>query len=279
MRKLLSSAFFRLWRNREFWVCIGLMLALAAGSMLNACRMAIRDVSLYQQSSRCLDDYYFQFALYIGGFCAVFSSLFLGTEYSDGTLRNKIVVGHTRTSIYLANLLVSFVSTLLFLSAWLAGALIAVPTLGLWQMPPMALLAYLVIALLFTAAFSAIFTAVAMLCSNKAYAVVFSVLLFLGLLIISANVDNKLEEPEMTSHVEITENGMQMGDLEPNPDYLSGTRRAVYEFINDFLPTGQCAQMTYLKIAHPVRIMLCSVFLTIAVTAGGLEAFRKKNLN
>ena len=279
MRKLLSASFARLWRNKEFWVCMCFMLAFAIGTMLNACRMAIRDASLYQQSSRCLDDYYFQFALVIGFFCAIFSGLFLGTEYSDGTLRNKIVVGHTRTDIYLSNLLVSFVSTLSFLPAWMVGALVAVPTLGLWQSPPAMLLVYLLIALLFIAVFSAIFTAVAMLCSSKAYTVVISMLLFLGLLIVSAYVDNKLNEPEMTNNVVITENGMEMGAPQPNPDYLSGTKRAVYEFVNDLLPTGQGAQMAYLKIAHPVRMALCSVFLTVTITGGGLWAFRRKNLN
>lgn len=279
MRKLLSASFSRLWRNKEFWVCMGVMLAMAVGTLLNACRMAIRDAALYQQSVRCLDDYYFQFGLFIGGFCAIFSSLFLGTEYSDGTLRNKIIVGHTRTDIYLANLLVSFASTLLFLLAWAAGALVAVPTLGFWKMPADALLMYFAVALLFIAVFSAVFTAVAMLCSSKAYTVVISLVMFLVLMIISANVDNKLAEPEMNSSVEISAEGIQMGDPQPNPDYLSGAKREVYEFINDFLPTGQSIQMGYLKIAHPVRMILCSVFLTAAVTGGGLWAFRKKNLN
>lgn len=278
MRKLLSSSFSRLWGNKEFWVCMGVMFAYAVGNMLNACRRELRYASEYQ-SSYCLDDYYFQFALIIGGFCAIFSSLFLGTEYSDGTLRNKIVVGHTRTDIYLSSLLVSYASTLLFMAAWLVGSLVGVPTLGLWKMPVAGLLLYLLIALLFTAVFSAVFTAVGMLSSSKAHTVVVSVILFLILLIIAANVDNKLAEPEMASNVEVTADGIRMGDPQPNPDYVSGTKRAVYEFIYDFLPTGQGTQMVYQKIARPVRMLLCSIFLTIAVTGAGLWAFRRKNLN
>ena len=40
----------------------------------------------------------------IGLFMAMFTSLFIGTEYDYGTIRNKIIVGHSRTSIYFSNL-------------------------------------------------------------------------------------------------------------------------------------------------------------------------------
>lgn len=49
-----------------------------------------------------LDDRFFAYSFFIGILSAIFCSLFTGTEYSDGTIRNKIVVGHSRISIYLS---------------------------------------------------------------------------------------------------------------------------------------------------------------------------------
>ncbi|MDE5570029.1 MAG: hypothetical protein K2I82_05185, partial [Ruminococcus sp.] len=43
----------------------------------------------------------------------VFVGIFLGTEYSDGTIRNKMVVGHKRSDIYFANLIVCASGTLI----------------------------------------------------------------------------------------------------------------------------------------------------------------------
>lgn len=276
MRKLISANFSRLWKSHLFWICMGTMLVYSVAFMLNGCRQAIRNTSEYHY---VLEDFYFQFAISIGGFCAIFSSLFHGTEYSDGTLRNKIVAGHSRTAIYLANLLLTFTATLLFLLAWIVGAMVAIPTLGLWELSPLGLFLCLSIAVLFIAAFSAIFTAVSMLCPNKAFCVTVSMLLFLGLLAAAAHVDNRLKEPEMSNGIVVTSDGIEMGDPEPNPDYLKGTMRSVYEFFNDFLPTGQSLQLTYLEMVRPIHMLLYSLFLTVTVTLGGIWAFRGKNLN
>ena len=44
------------------------------------------------------------FVLMSGVVLSAFCSLFVGAEYSDGTIRNKIAVGHSRAAVYLANL-------------------------------------------------------------------------------------------------------------------------------------------------------------------------------
>ena len=275
MRKLLSANFSRLWKDKFFWLCMGAMLIYSVVYMMNGCRQAAADLSEYNYS---LDKYYFHFAVVIGAFCALFSSMFLGTEYSDGTIRNKIIVGHTRTSIYIANLITSFTATLLLMLVWLIGALAAIPTLGVWEMGVPNLFAYLLIAVMFEAALAAIFTFVCMQTANKATTVVISILLFLGLIVFASMINNGLSQPEMTSGVQISANGIDMSEPTPNPNYISGIQRTIYEFIVDFLPTGQGLQMSQLKIDHAVRMLVSSVVITVLTTLGGLFVFKRKDL-
>lgn len=278
MRKLLSANFSRLWKDKTFWLCMGAMLIYSVVYMLNGSRQATIDLAEYNYS---IDKYYFNFAVVIGAFCTLFSSMFLGTEYSDGTIRNKIVVGHTRTSIYLANLITSFTATLLIMLVWLIGALVAIPTLGVWKMGVPNLLAYLFIAVMFEAAFSAMSTFVCMQSTNKAITVAISILLFLGLLVFASMTYNALSEPEMTSGVQITASGMEMSDPTPNPNYVRGVTRTIYEFIVDFLPTGQGLLMWQLEIgnaAQMVRMLVSSVAITVLTTLGGIFIFKRKDL-
>lgn len=278
MRKLLSANFSRLWKDKIFWLCMGAMLIYSVVYMLNGSRQATIHLSEYNYS---IDKYYFHFAVIIGGFCALFSSMFLGTEYSDGTIRNKMIVGHTRTGIYLANLMTSFVATFLIMFIWLIGALAAIPALGVWKMGVPNLLAYLFIAVMFEAAFSAIFTFSCMQSTNKAITVAVSMLLFLGLLVFASMIYNGLCEPEMAGGVQITANGMEMAEPTPNPNYVSGVTRTVYEFIIDFLPTGQGFQMWQLEIgnaAQMVRMLISSAAITVLTTLGGIFIFKRKDL-
>ena len=275
MRRLLRADFSRLWRSKTFWLCMGAMLLYALAYMLAGSRQAAADPTEYSYS---LDEYYFHFALSIGFFCMLCGSMFFGTEYSDGTIRNKIIAGHTRTNIYLASLITTFAAALLILSVWLVGALVAVPALGFWKMGALRLSLYLLTAVMFLLAFSAISAAVNLLSSNKVLTVLISVLLFLGLLLLASTVYNRLSEPEMISGVQITQNGLDMTEPTPNPNYVAGAKRELCDLIVDFLPTGQGLRMWMLEIAHPIRMILSSLFLTAAVTAGGIAAFQKKNI-
>lgn len=275
MNKLLRSNFSRLWKNKIFWICMGAMFVYAIVYMLNGCRQATMDLSEYQYT---IDKYYFHFALLIGFFCTLFSSMFFGTEFSDGTIRNKIIVGHTRENIYLASLITTFTATLLIMSVWLVSALVAVPTLGFWKIGVFRLFLFLLISVMFVLAYSAIFTVINMLSSNKALTVLISILLFLGLLIFASVIYNSLSEPEMISGVQITQNGLEMTEPSPNPNYITGVKRDVYSLIVDFLPTGQGIRLWQLEITNPIRMLVSSLFITVIATAGGLLAFKKKNL-
>jgi hypothetical protein len=64
---------------------------------------------------------------------AISIARFIGTDYDDGTIRNKFIIGYTRSEIYAANLLTCCIcSTLLFVS-WAVGGLAGIPYFGLWS--------------------------------------------------------------------------------------------------------------------------------------------------
>lgn len=275
MCKLLSANYSRLWRDKIFWICMGTMLIYSVVYMLNGCRQTTVDLAEYNYS---IDKYYFHFAISIGIFCAVFSSMFFGTEYSDGTIRNKVIVGHTKINIYIASLITTITATLLMVFVWMIGASVAIPILGIWKMGIPNLLVYLLIIIMLAVAFSAICTLINMLSTNKAFTVVISVLLIMGLLIFASMFYNGLCEPEMTSGVQITASGMQMSEPTPNPNYVSGAIRKVYEFILDFLPTGQGLTVWQVEVGHPIRMILSSAAITFLTTLSGIFVFKKKNL-
>lgn len=274
MHKLLSADFSRLRKSKIFWACMGAMLIYSIVYMLSECISA----EALADYSYDIDSYYFHFTITIGGFCALFSSMFLGTEYSDGTMRNKIIVGHTRVNIYMANLVTVFVVTLMLMCVWLLGPLIAMPFFGVWTMGITSLMGYLMIAVLFEAAFAAIFTFICMQSSNKAMTIVISLLLFLGMLVAVGMINSALSEPETVNGILMTKDGMQMSDPEPNPNYVSGMTRKIYEFINDFLPTGQGIQLWQLQMGNTVRMAVSSIVITVVTTLSGILIFRKKDL-
>lgn len=275
MRKLLSANYSRLWRDKIFWICMGTMLIYSVVYMLNGCRQAAIHLSEYNYS---IDKYYFHFAISIGIFCAVFSSMFFGTEYSDGTIRNKVIVGHTKTNIYIASLVTTITATLLMVLVWMIGASVAIPILGIWEMGISNLVVYVLIIIMLAVAFAAICTLVNMLSANKAFTVAISVLLIMGPLILASMIYSGLSETEMTSSVQYTANGMQMSEPTPNPNYIGGEMRKIYEFILDFLPTGQGLTLWQVEAGHPVRMILSSAAITILTTLSGIFVFRKKNL-
>lgn len=277
MNKLLSAGFTRLRKDKVMWGAMAAMLLYSVIYMLNGCRQAtLNTMAEYNYS---LDNYYFHYAMLIGMFCCVVTGMFLAPEYGEGILRNKLVVGHSRSAVYLSNLILSFSSSVLLLVMWLIGALAGVPALGFWKMGSGVLL-YLAVSICYLAAFSAIYTFIGMLVSHKPMAEVGSLLFFFVLLFLGSSLYQALQQPEFNNNIIVTlEDGMTMGNPTPNPAYLTGTTREIYQFLADFLPTGQCIQMFDLNLAHPLRMILSSLFIAAAATAGGVFLFGKKNLN
>lgn len=272
MTELLHANIFRLRRDRTFQLCIAAVLALSAGMMVIWGRE-----HLARSFGDGLEYYYFRVTPFLGLFQSVFGGLFLNTEYSEGTVRNKLSVGHTRRDVYLAHFFTVLLASMLMLLAWAVGSCAGIPFVGTWRIGFGKLALYILLTVAFTTVFAALVTFIGVLCTGRA-ATVAAVLVYFALLLATIKVYNALSEPEFVSGISMTIDGMQMSQPEPNPNYLTGTVRAVYEFLMDLLPIGQAVQVQSLEQAHPVRALVCDAVETLALTLGGLALFRKKDL-
>ena len=281
MRNLLSANFSRLGKNRLFWVClIGVFGFSAAVSLYEVHFNTVRRVSLgFAPYEYGLEDITFNFVPFLGLFVAVFTAMFLGTEYADGTLRNKLIVGHRRADIYLANFIVCAVGGVALVLAWFLGGLTAAPFMGLWAFGVQKGLLCLLIVVLFTVSFVALFTLIGMLSSNKATTVAVTVVLFVVMLIVSSSLINRLSQPESIYDYVLSEDGeLVMLGMKPNPSAVTGTMRVVFQGLANILPAAQSLQIATLDIPHPEQQLLSSLGLILFSVVVGLMLFKRKDL-
>ena len=275
MRKLMSANLSRLWKDRIFWIAVAAMLVFNSVNVLNGCRQATVSMAEFDY---ILDHYCFGFLPMFGVFIAAFISLFQGTEYSDGTMRNKLIIGYSRIKVYLGNFLTNYIASAIILLVGFFVGMVGIPILGWLEMETTAAVGYLVASFLMAGVWCATFTLVSMLTTNKAYAVVLCILLWLGFTFLGSYFYNVLSEPEMQSGTIVTMDGITIGEPTLNPNYVSGIKRHVYEFLSDFFPSSQAIQKGNLEAAHPIRMMLCSLGIAVMTTLGGVLGFRRKDL-
>ena len=275
MSKLLSANFLRLKHSKLFWAGMILMFGFGALLVLSQYNMYVR----YGYDVR-LDSVLLGYSILIGFLTAVFTSLFVGTEYSDGTIRNKLIVGHSRIAIYLANLVTMGAAALLFCLSCLTSTLaFGLPLLGTPVTGLQALCLMLFGSLLLAVAFAAIFTLVSMVCSNKAAVAIICLVLLMLLMIFSSWIVAMLAEPEFYENYALTGDGeIEVIENVRNPRYPTGVWRDVLEFLNDFLPTGQSMQYSQMQVAHPWLLVLWSFLIALGTTLAGVLVFRRKDI-
>ncbi len=285
MTKLLGAGFMRLRKTNLIWGSLGVCVGLGALAALGEFQFQVSagaDLSVPEvvQAKALLEGQFFEYAAFIGILAAEFISLFLGTEYSDGAIRNKIVVGHSRLSIYFANLITGFAASLLCMAGYMLSCLtVGAPLLGWFTKPAPLLLWSIAGSVVMLAAFCAIFTFVTMNCSKKSTSVVICLLGVFVLLILAVVVNGRLEAPEFITGYEMSVNGEIVNAVpEPNPHYLTGLEREIYQFLYDLLPTGQSLQYTMLSFTDPVRLMGLSAAAAALFTGAGAALFKRKDL-
>jgi len=256
MRRLLYADTFRLFRSKWFWLCLGGMIAMSVAFIIMQLTAMDYEVPL----SRVI----FLPMSFYGVTIAAFISLFVGEDYSDGFIRNKIIAGHSRYNIFASSLIVS----------WLAGILIYLMitlfTAGVGSflfeinVTVAQFCRHLLLGIGMSIAYGCIYCTITMLCGNRTNAVLLCMGLAFFLLFFCLHTNQVMVQPEYKDGV-------------LNPAYVDGILKSIYAILHDLNPSGQAAQLSAMEIFSPVRCMVCD-FLWIMIAGVGAVKFTRKNI-
>lgn len=273
MIKLLRAGFTRLRKNKLFW----LLTVFSIGLALFMIYTQYSDMKKYEEVIE-VEQLMLNYSMMVGIVIAIFTSLFLGVEYSDGTIRNKICIGHKRVNIYLSNLIIvtltSLFSYILFL---IIVASIGIPLFGAITITQSKLLMLLGCIFVTVIAYSSIFTFLAMIISNKTITAIVSIMLAFALLMNAMICFSKLEAPKTITEAAIV-NGETKIEEVPNPKYPSEKQKKLYRTMLDINPAGQMLQLAGRVVPNLSILPLYSLGIIVVFTGTGLVLFKKKEL-
>lgn len=260
MRNLVFSNITRLKKSKLFWA--GIILSMGYSLFLLIMNFYER-LSESLTAIENLNWYFLSPFSFTGMFCAVFCAIFLGTEYNDGTIRNKLIAGYSKSTIYFANLLTIFFASLtIYISACIIVMLIGIPLFGCNFVYPIEFTFMVVSGILMIAAFSGLFTMLSMTIDNKAFAVTACLISYALLFVCSSFLRISVFANYQTSQVTGTNSFLQF----------------IIGFIYDFLPTGQSFQISSGLVLHPSRLPIYSIISILLTFIVGLCLFSKKDV-
>lgn len=278
MMKLLRANFARLWKNKVFW--------LGFSALTSFCILQKIGMSQDTAEVHYLEEAFWIQAFVIGIILSVFISLFVGAEYEYGTIRNKIISGHVRSDIYLANVLVCIAAGWIICLGCLIFSLLAgVPFLGFFHTRLSEILAEGICVFALSAAYAAIYCFFAMSIPNRTITAIVCVLLSFLLLFAGTAVSNRLDESE---YYYIPDKSLGIGEIDDgshsewirNPGYLEGTKRRTYEIIFEVIPGGQSLQLSGMlsENTHYLEMFSASLAWIVLSCSCGLILFCRKDL-
>lgn len=113
MHNLLNESFARLRKNTTFKVCLIIVIAIPV-LLISLEKILLRayneDASGFNAADECL----FLMTGMLPLFIAISPGFFIASDFRQNTVRNKIICGYSRTSIYMTNWITSVCITLIF---------------------------------------------------------------------------------------------------------------------------------------------------------------------
>lgn len=259
MNRLLTGNLIRLRKNIIFWLSLVCAMVGPLYTVLNNWYYKnLWDMSMGADTAFLLigQDYFFIVAL------AVVISLFVGTEFSDNTIRNKLIAGHSRVSVFFSNLTTSIVVAVAMYLASTAVSCIGIPLLDAFELPIDKLVMQLACAVVSILVIAVFICTVTMAIGNRVVSIIVSMLSVIGLQLIPSLLWSNIYF--------YTENRS-----------LDTFRAKVDVLLYDIIPTCQMHQLKSDINEIPKNLELFPVYsalLILVIGTIGIIIFRKKNL-
>ncbi len=255
------------------------------------------------------EGYMFSTGMLLPFIATVVIGLFIGTDYSDGTIRNKLVVGHKRINVYLSNLITAVsVSELIYLAGLASSYITARILFDNSILSASEIFMYILAGIFATASWAAICTFISMLFHSKAGCIAITLLLACAMEVFSTEIIYSLDNPEYydenvymledTGRIvelpkpfeEMTEEeflklGITYGEIDnlvsqkgEDPNAPHGIKRKVFKLVRDASPGCQYIHIGDWDKSYNDTTILWSSLVILAATSAGIVVFRKQNL-
>ncbi len=227
MMKLLRAACHRYFKSRLFVICTALSLVLGLW------------LGIYLHQDPYVAEPHMWIVILEQALIAIFVSLNVGTEYTHGGFRRKVVSGATRGSVFLSELcIVTAAVTLLF---FLCAVPVAVLNARLIPNFPSETLFWFVVGTwLCNVSFALTVLTVAMLIPSRTIAAVVALLFLFAMLIWNDSVTSRLSQPEQWESMRYDEEtDAFVSVLHENKNYIRPPLRTFLSLVDNCLPNTQ----------------------------------------
>lgn len=245
MSKILRANFVRLFKNKPLYLCVCIQVV-----------MTFFNIFPYRNDF-FIENIFYENSIVSMLFSAVFVPLFLGTEHSDKTIRNKIISGHTRFEIYSASFISAAVGVLIIcLTPLVTAFIMALPFGGHFGSSPAEFALYFTVLTAANMAMCGVYLISAMLVTSKSNNIVLTLVIWFGSIFVTATIDELLKTPQLSD----------------------GVLSTILKYAYDIAPVGQVLQLQIGECHNAGLFPVYSLLVIMAATSLGVFIFRKKDL-
>ncbi len=228
MFSLIRAEFTRLFRYKGFYIF--LIISLIFGGILG---------SIMNDTFRECDYLLLIVPAYLAFIASPFISLYVCRDFHDGTIRNKIISGHSRASIFFAEFTVCFSASIIMqLLFWTYIFVNAKLNNGVLVMSTVLIAKMMLCCILILGIYTALLVTAAMLIGSRASAVIWTFIAVIILTLGGSMISGKVQVDDY----ERIKRDMGMANVSEE-DIMSDTERQVYVFFDDVLPMNQSWQL------------------------------------